>query len=242
VPGPDGVTDSDYSWPVVAGGYVLVVPFMVPEELANPRLPERMISADSFLAAIGPGPWALPWVDQSEAHRRERAAFGIDEVSLPEVFTWMEEKRNAGEWGWPRIFTGLPPAREFLARFHPTAGPTIIGLGLALEFLDPLLDEHPDEPGMAVYGYVQTLRRGQPLAAGGVELGYEILGEDLGGDFHSWHVNYLEPLVHQELGFEVNRYGLIDDLQAARSAAEFIGRPDVPSEPVSWRPWLLVAY
>jgi hypothetical protein len=227
---------------VVAGGYLLVVPFVVPEWLANPRLPALMISADAFLAAIGPGPWALPWVDQCETHRQERADFGIDDATLPDVSAWVEEMREAGEWAWPRIFTGLEPAREFLDRFHPTGAPKIVGLGLPPEFLDEVLDEHPDVPGMGVDGYIETLRRRQPLAEGGVELGYEILGEEPGGDFDSWHVNHLEPLVHRELGIAVNQYGLIDNLDAARRAAEFIGQPDVPAEPVSWRPWLLVAY
>jgi hypothetical protein len=36
--------------------------------------------------------------------------------------------------------------------------------------------------------------------------------------------------------------GLIDNPDPARQAAEFIGRPDVPAEPVTCRPWLLVAY
>jgi hypothetical protein len=226
----------------VAGGYLLVVPFVVPEYLANPRLPARMITADSFLAAIGPGLWALPWVRQREEYRQEQFAFGIDDVSLPEVSAWVEDKRVAGEWGWPRIFTDIQPAREFLARFRPAGAPKIVGLGLPPEFLDQVLNEHPDVSGVGTDGYVETLRRRQPLAGGGVELGYELLGEEPGGDFDSWHVNGLEPLVHQKLGIEVNRYGLIDNLEAARRAAEFINGPDVPAEPVSWRPWLLVCY
>jgi hypothetical protein len=226
----------------VAGGYILVVPLTVPEWLANPRLPSQLITAASDLTAIGPGEWALSWVNPHDSHPQERAAFGIDDASLPEVSEWVEEKMSTGEWGWPRIFTGLPTAREFLARFHPTGAPTIVGLGMAAEFVDDLLADHPDEPGMGTYGYVETLRRRQPLAPGGVELGYEILGEELGGDFHSWHCNHLEPVVHDELGIEVNEHGLIDNPEAARRAAEYIGRPEVPAEPVTWRPWLLVAY
>jgi hypothetical protein len=242
VSGERETTLGDYSCPAVAAGYLLAVPFLVPEWLANPRLPSQLITAGWDLTAIGPGPWALPWVQQREDHRLEQAAFGIDGALLPEVSAWVEQKMAAGEWGWPRVFTDLRPAREFLARFRPTSAPQTIGLGIAPEFSDEVLDEHPDVPGQGQYGYVTTLRRRQPLAPDGVELGYEILGEEIGGDFHSWHCNHLEPLVHEQLGIEVNRYGLIDDLEAARNAADFINRPDVPAEPVSWRPWLLVQY
>jgi len=236
------MTHSGYSSQVISGGYILVVPLTVPEFLASPRLPPRLITASSDLTAIGPGPWALAWVNQHDSDLQERVAFGIDDASLPEVSDWVEEKRLTGEWGWPRIFTELKPAKEFLARFDPTGAPTIVGLGMAAEFVDQVLADHPDEPGMGTYGYVDALRRRGPLAPGGLELGYEILGEELGGDFHSWHCNYLEPLVHQKLGIQVNRYDLIEGLEAARLAAEFVGRPDVPAEPVTWRPWLLVAY
>jgi hypothetical protein len=238
----DEPADREYSGQVVAGGYILVVPFVPPEFMANPRLPAQMVTADAFLAAIGPGLWALPWVNQLERYRQEQTAFGIDDAALPEVSAWVEAQRQAGEWGWPRIFPRIQPASEFLARFHPTGAPKIVGLGLPSEYLDEVLDEHPDVPGMGVDGYIETLRQRQPLAGGGVELGYEILGEEPGGDFDSWHVNGLEPLVHRELGIEVNQFGLIDNLDAARRAAEFIGRPDTPAEPVPWRPWLLVSY
>jgi hypothetical protein len=242
VAGERQTTPGDYSCPAVAAGYLLVVPFTVPETLANPRLPSQLMTASSDLTAIGPGPWALSWVHHREDDRLEQAAFGIDEALLLEVSAWVEQKMEAGEWGWPRVFTNLRPAREFLGRFRPTGVPHTIGLGIAPEFLDEVLEAHPDIPGQGQYGYITTLRRRQPLAAGGVELGYEILGEEIGGDFHSWHCNYLEPLVHEQLGIEVNRHWLINGLEAARNAADFINRPDVPAEPVPWRPWLLVQY
>jgi hypothetical protein len=238
----DQRTHIEYGSPVVAGGYILVVPFTAPEYLANPRLPRQLITASWDLTAIGPGPWALSWVNQHDSDRQQRIAFGIDEASLPEVSVWVEEKMRTGEWGWPRIFTGLQPAREFLVRFHPSSEPTIVGMGMAAESVDEVLADHPDVPGMGMYGYVETLRRRQPLAPGGLELGYELLGEELGGVFHSWHCNNLEPVVHEKLGIEVNQYGLIGDLEAARRAAEFVARPDMGAEPVTWRPWLLVTY
>src|SRR5262249_41522413 len=162
-------THSHYSSQVVAGGYILVVPLTVPEFLANPRLPPELITASSDLTAVGPGPWALPWGDQHDSDRQERVAFGIDGASLPELSAWVEAKRNTGEWGWPRIFTELQAAHEFVARFQPIGAPRIVGLGMAVEFVDQVLADHPDEPGMGTYGYVETLRRRQPLAPGGLE-------------------------------------------------------------------------
>jgi hypothetical protein len=181
VSGEREATPGDYSCPAVAAGYLLVVPFTVPEGIANPRLPSQLITASSDLTAIGPGPWALPWVHHRHDHELEQAAFGIDEASRPEVSVWVEQKMEAGEWGWPRVFTDLRPAREFLARFRPTGAPQTIGLGVPPEFSDEILEEHPDVPGQGQYGYITTLRRRQPLAGGGVELGYEILGEEIGG-------------------------------------------------------------
>jgi hypothetical protein len=54
-----GEASGEYGQQVVAAGFLLVVPFAVPDWLANPRLPAQMISADAFLAGR-PAPAPVP--------------------------------------------------------------------------------------------------------------------------------------------------------------------------------------
>ena len=90
-------------------------------------------------------------------------------------------------------------------------------------------------------GVTELLERREFLAQGGTTLGYELLGMDV-PPLTSWVVNALPLLVQDRLRISVNENGLIDSFQDAARAAEFISSPDVPSEPFSWTPWLIVEY
>ena len=187
-------------------------------------------TASHCLAAVGPGPWALSWTSGSTERRRDSAReLGVDPASLPLLDRWPKTRMDAGEWRWPRWFTALATAREFVARFCAPDPVTVDpGAGVAEAKAREL--ELPIVPSEA------------PLAPGGRALGYEPLGAEQGGDFHSWLCDDLEPVLRERLALRVNAQGLIDDLDVAAAAAREIIEPGVGAEPVPWFPALLVAY
>jgi hypothetical protein len=70
--------------------------------------------------------------------------------------------------------------------------------------------------------------------------GYEILGAEVGGSFHSFLCNYLEVPYQQQLQVRFNDYGLIADYADAVRAAEFTNLPTTGAEPVPWYPWVVI--
>src|SRR5262249_35642859 len=141
---------------------------------------------------------------------------------------WLQARMDAGEWLWPRWFTALETAREFVARFSPDPIPVVLGIGIT--------EATAQEVGL------HLASRNLPLAPGGEVLGYELLGREDGGDFHSWLCNDLEPVLHELMGLRVNAHGLIDDPDTAAMAARALMEPEVGAERVPWLPALLVAY
>jgi len=212
---------------LLAAGYSVARPFRPRPPLDCARLPQTLLTASDCLAAVGPGPWGLSWTTESVERRQESArALGVDPASLPLVERWLQARMDAGEWSWPRWFTAVGTAREFVARFcAPDPATVVLGVGVTEATAREL-----------------ALPDAAPLAPGGQSLGYELLGAEQGGGVHSWHCNDLEPVLHERLAIRVNAHGLIDDPDTAAAAAREIMEPAVGAEPVPWFPALLVAY
>lgn len=227
---------------VIAAGYLLCIPWEPPAQHRDEwALPPRVLTASPCLAVIGPGPWGFSWVTDDGTSALDRERFGLANGREKEVGTWLDVQRKDGNYGWPNLFLDLPTARSFLRNFQPTGDLVLIGLGLPVAALEPLLSDY-SEKIRAREGFLVGLQRGLPLAPNGMERGYEILGEEHGGSFHSWHCNNLAPVVSRELGVTVNQYGLIADYPSAMRATEIVRRPETGAEPVAWDAWLLVEY
>jgi hypothetical protein len=147
---------------------------------------------------------------------------------------------EASEWGWPRNSPISGPAREF-TRFRRTGTLRTIGLGIAPEISDQVLEEHPAFPPRRIWVPQHDDAPAPATRPRRCRVRIRTPGRrSRGGDFHSSHCNYLEPLMHDQLNIGVNRHSLIDDLEASRNAVEFISRPEVPAEPVSWIPTVAI--
>jgi hypothetical protein len=76
----------------------------------------------------------------------------------------------------------------------------------------------------------------------GIALGFEPLGLETGGDFHSFICNGLEANYCGRLGLELNRHGRFDTYDACRAAVEYTMLDSTGAEPVLWLPWAVSEY
>src|SRR5690349_3495860 len=112
---------------LVAAGYAAARPFRPRPPLDCTRLPQTVLTASACLAAVGPGPWALSWTSVAAEQRRQSAHdLGVPPDELPHLAEWLQARMDAGEWTWPRWFTTLATAREFVARFCEPDPATVI--------------------------------------------------------------------------------------------------------------------
>lgn len=228
----------------LAGGYFVLrsragSPPWMPDHLGV----ARAISASSELVPAFPTP---TWANDFDVLAAE---FGLDPDERAAAGELADDLMTAGMFGWPNVFFELHDAHDFHRSFASgRADIVVIGIGLDKAHANPFLQQ-PDlvplpvavDPQNDHGGVSQRLERREPLTAGGRALGYELLGMDV-PPLTSWAVNDLPVLVHDRLGISVNEDGLITSFDEASRAAKFISRPDVPSEPLSWTPWLIVQY
>ena len=143
-----------------------------------------------------------------------------------------------GHFGWPNEFFSLRAAREFGIRFLGAAQRSrIVGMSLAMDVAAAFLREEAPQERHDGSGVWTVLKRGVPLAQGGSLLGFDVLGAEYGGWFHTFCCNGLEQEFNEKLGITFNEYGLIDDYSRAVTACEYTNRDDVGAEPVAWYPF-----
>ena len=235
----------------ICGGYVVVKAGLRPDWLDGALLPEKIVSASGGLCASIPADWAIRWTGMTDEGRLEdAAAFGLDADGLEALMTWTDAAWQDRRLRWNNVLASPEVAREVVSRFAPNCPDLhLIGLALARENAEQFPTAPPEacETGqcckMGLPGTYETLALRQPLAGGGRPLGFELLGYS----HHatppcSWLCNCLHKPVAEELGIRPNAAGFIDTEADAAKAADYCNRDDVPSEPVTWFPWLIVGY
>ncbi len=235
----------------VSGGYCIVKAAPREDWLGEGLLPETILSASGRLCPSIPNDWAIRWAGTTDGARLEdAAAFGLDGDQLEALMTWTDAAWSDRRLRWNNVLASPAVAREVVARFAQGCPDLhIIGLGLARPRAEqfPVAPPETCETGQCcnrgLPGVYETLALRQPLADGGQLLGFEVLGYSHDATPPcSWLCNSLHEPVARELGIKPSGMGLIDTEADAQKVTDYCNRDDVPSEPVTWHPWLIVEY
>ncbi len=101
-----------------------------------------------------------------------------------------------------------------------------------------LLRELSPAPGEAESGLFAKLKTAASTQASGVALGWELLGVETGGDYHSWLCNAIQDDALHRLGVRPGAFGLLESELQARAVHALI-TSGIGAEPVPWFPGLL---
>lgn len=200
-----------------------------------------------------PGTWALSWCnDDDETRIAEAAHFGIGQEQLPGVIAWADDAFDRAFGAW-NVFFRLEDAREAANRFLQQASDVELwGLGLHRSFLTEFTRTSappPSSPGYAPTGacgmHIAACRISNPLEAGGMRLGHEVLiGQD-GQGFNSPESRHLDECAMVEaVGIKTNEHGLIDRFEDAMACCKHLDShaAETQHQITGWRPWLIVRY
>jgi hypothetical protein len=228
----------------VAGGYFITRPVARSPDRSPGVLPSHLISLSSCISVFAPGQWALPWGGVQSADRAAIASeFGIDESQLPEIAGYVQLCMDRGEWGWPCVWHSATSALEFAQRFCDPEGDWIVlGADLDARHVEAFLKQARPAPNMGTPGIYEAISQGRSLASAGRTLGWEMLGYDTGGTFHSWLCHGLEVDVLHTYAVRPNAHGLITSEAEVDVVVTHCEKPEVGMEPGFWAPWRLVQY
>lgn len=234
---------------MLSAGFLIIQPVVRPSYVSPKLIPEEAISASDCICPQFPGPYAISWCSTPEDDRTALlAAAGVPPELHGRAIEWATSV--FGEtYGWPGVFYTAESARDARAQFLRTSNAAkIIGLGLPEQFASEFMNEATppaSPPGYAPNGesgYLECVRRGNPLPAAGRALGFEPLNLQLGMLEDSWLCNGLEQHCAVTLQVYPSDNGLLRSLDDAIRCCAEIDRDEVGAEPGPWYPFLLVEY
>lgn len=236
----------------VAGGYFISRYFDRTGFWSAELLPARLITVSGCIAPFMPDVWSISWASGNHVEKEHACgAFGLRASQLPKLTQWVNSRVDEKKIGFPNVCMSLEVARELMAMFLPhDPNVVLLGIGLHRKFVDEILndnasdsdipaDDGDDTPRSGVY---ESLRQAKPLGDGGDVLGFELLGYEHTGAFHSWLCNGLEKKLHRAIRIKPNQHGFIPSAADAEKGARYIRRNDIGAEPATWLPWMVVKY
>jgi hypothetical protein len=199
--------------------------YLITEAVPYPKdrqfLPPQIITVSTCMVHAYPGWWALPSenVLPEGGTRPWTLADAPEEMKLigsefGEARSWVDRSLASSDLGWPNVFLNLRAAREFKRRFmNAVPGVRLIGLVIAADDAEEFIPDY-ETSGLRMFVSMRL-----PPEDGGIFLGYDILGVEFAGGFHTFSCNDLARDYVEKLGITFNAHGLIPDQDQALAAA-----------------------
>jgi hypothetical protein len=179
----------------------------------------------------------LQWDDYekvTDAVMEEAEEFGIPTSRMAELVSWAKTQNNSNYL----VYSDVAPALELLDRFVTNPATRVVGIGLHQTLLELFQSQLSKDVNKGL-GLLELVNEQRPPADGGRPVGFEPLGFE-GTKFHSWLCHYAPDEVYKRFGIRPNHFGLIDRLEDARKANDYL--LETGAEPAIWVPWLVLDY
>ncbi len=183
------------------------------------------------------GCWSYSWTTgndrQLEALPKELVPDG---KTVAGIRKWLDAAFEEGRLGWPNVFTTVDAAKEYLSLFFPDVRDArlmaiYVSESRTAEVIDASKPKRADEGDVGIYS--QLLKR-IPESDTEEFLGYDIIGIEDGGDFHSFHCHDLGSELCERFGLRMNSHGLFEEISSPQPVLDHMNDEANGCEPVPW--------
>ncbi|MGD9588872.1 MAG: hypothetical protein AB7Q37_02600 [Pyrinomonadaceae bacterium] len=218
------------------GGYYLVL--LRPTSFG--ASPGRLINtASECLSENLIGHWAYPWDKPARKDSAgAEAALNLEKSKVDAIREWVGAKTTANSIGWQSVFLDVQTAIEYRERFFPDLdGVSLLGLYFSENESAEILNEFkPESKGSGEIGIYQMLLKQLPEVEGSRQklLGFDLVGIEYGGDFHSFHCHDMAGELSNRFGLVLNRFGLFNEVSDWQPVLDYMNDEETGCEPVPW--------
>ena len=183
--------------------------------------------------------WAYSWDTQNDKNLNEIISlYKIQATLIPKIRNWVDLKLEEGKIGWVNLFRDLQSAQTYQeAFFSHLKDIKLMAIYFDTQEMDHLIDDfNPENDAQGNIGLYQNLKMRIPEIKSANEkfIGYDIIGIELDGNFHTFHCHDLANQLATNFNIHTNEFGLYNSIPNMSEVLDFMNNEDNGFEPVPW--------
>ncbi|MEM6265252.1 MAG: hypothetical protein AAGI38_22310, partial [Bacteroidota bacterium] len=176
--------------------------------------------------------WAVGGNEVEEISKKT----GLAEERIDHLQTWADKKLESNKIGWQNTFYTLEELQEYKQAYFKNRD-DLVALGLSFpetEMEDLVTEFKPKIENGGEIGIRYALRQRKPENSEGIFIGYDIIGVELSGTFHTIHCHDLQDELTERFGLEFHENGLVKSCENWKEVTDFCNDESNGLEPVPW--------
>lgn len=181
--------------------------------------------------------WSLSWTtkEPNEVEDVQRD-LEINDDAINRISHWAD-KHFSKNIGWPNVFLNINDLREYRALFFSHLPDTkILSIYFPEDEAIEIIERFSPGENMASFGIRDNLvnRIFEGDDQDEVTIGYDLIGMDGTGGFHSFNCNLKGGDLEKTFGVTINRYGLLEEFPDWKPVLDYMNDESNGCEPVPW--------
>lgn len=168
--------------------------------------------------------WSISWAEDGKSVSAEtKSDFNLDEKLIKNIQNWTDKKLEENKIGWICTFADLKTLTEYKKSFFPEVKAEILSINFPetekAEFLKLF---NPEKSNLGEIGLSKNLKNGMTEIETEQTLGFDLIGVESSGEFHSFHCHDLASDLIERFGIEINDFGLIKENDKWNEMVEYM--------------------
>ncbi|SDY07915.1 hypothetical protein SAMN05444411_1208 [Lutibacter oricola] len=181
--------------------------------------------------------WSISWAEDGKNVSNEtKSNFNLNEKLIIEVQNWSDQKFEENKIGWICAFADLKTLKKYKESFFPNENQARI---LSINFPESEKNEflkllNPENSSFGEIGISKNLKNGFQENNKEQTLGYDLIGVENSGEFHSFHCHDLSNDLKERFKIKINEYGLLDECNNWKEIVDYMNDKSNGFESVPW--------
>ena len=181
--------------------------------------------------------WSYSWTtDNNQQIDKIKDDYGFSNKQIDEIRTWVDQKSNDNKIGFLNGFTDLETAIEYKRKFfNNMKNVKVFALYFDTKERTDILEEFkPQSEKFGEIGLRLTLLKEIEEQENEVLIGYDYIGIESGGSFHTFHCHDIGKVLSDKFGLTLNKFGLFDSNINSKQVLDYLNDEENGCEPVPW--------
>lgn len=181
--------------------------------------------------------WSYSWTtDNNKLIDEIKKDYQLSDKQIDEIRTWVDHKFNENKIEFLNVFTNPETAIEYKNFFSEKLNDVKV---IALYFdtkerADMLEKFKPQFEKIGEIGLRLTLLKEIEEQDNEYFIGYDYIGIENGGSFHTFHCHDIGQELSEKFGLTLNKFGLFDSNINSEQVLDYLNNEENGCEPVPW--------